>query len=97
MYVISMSIVVLSGSSDFQLRIWSVLDGSNPVTLKAHTKGITDSAVIDRGRNVLCKLSLFIYATLDTHMSFILIMSCIYYSLAASSRDGTIRLWECGD
>ncbi|GES75280.1 proteasomal ATPase-associated factor 1-like [Rhizophagus clarus] len=45
--------VVLSGASDFQLRIWSALDGSNPVTLKGHNKGVTDSAIIDRGRNVL--------------------------------------------
>ncbi|RUP50566.1 WD40-repeat-containing domain protein [Jimgerdemannia flammicorona] len=44
--------VILSGASDFQLRIWSALDGLNPVTLKGHR--------------------------------------------AASSRDGTIKLWECG-
>jgi hypothetical protein len=31
--------VVLSGSADFQLRIWSALDGINPVTLKGHRAG----------------------------------------------------------
>lgn len=29
--------VLLSGATDFQLKIWSILDGSNPVTLKGHT------------------------------------------------------------
>ncbi|KAI8351182.1 WD40-repeat-containing domain protein, partial [Blakeslea trispora] len=38
--------------ADFLLKIWSVMNGSNPVTLKGHT--------------------------------------------SASSRDGTIRLWNCG-
>ncbi|KAI8394131.1 WD40-repeat-containing domain protein [Radiomyces spectabilis] len=46
------SLVLLSGGADFQLKIWSLIDGSNPVTLKGHT--------------------------------------------SASSRDGTIRLWNCG-
>ncbi|KAI8058179.1 WD40-repeat-containing domain protein [Syncephalis plumigaleata] len=45
--------VILSGADDFQLRIWSALDGSNPVTLSGHTSGITCTAIIDRGRNVL--------------------------------------------
>ncbi|KAJ3080014.1 Proteasomal ATPase-associated factor 1, partial [Quaeritorhiza haematococci] len=44
--------VILSGASDFQLKIWG-LDGSNPVTLKGHTRGILDTAIISRGRNVL--------------------------------------------
>ncbi|KAI9033888.1 WD40-repeat-containing domain protein [Phycomyces nitens] len=30
-------LVLLSGASDFQVKIWSVLDGSNPVTLRGHT------------------------------------------------------------
>ncbi|KAI8646054.1 WD40-repeat-containing domain protein [Parasitella parasitica] len=46
------NLVVLTGGSDFLLKIWSVLDGSNPVTLQGHT--------------------------------------------SASSRDGTVKLWNCG-
>ncbi|KAI9599482.1 WD40-repeat-containing domain protein [Syncephalis fuscata] len=45
--------VVLSGASDFQLRIWSALDGSNPVTLTGHKGGITSTAIIAKGKNVL--------------------------------------------
>ncbi|KAI8072077.1 WD40-repeat-containing domain protein [Thamnidium elegans] len=45
----------LTGGADFQVKIWSVLNGSNPVTLKGHTSAIT-----------------------------------------TSSRDGTIKLWNCG-
>ncbi|KAI9355471.1 WD40-repeat-containing domain protein, partial [Pilaira anomala] len=43
--------------ADFQVKIWSVLNGSNPVTLKGHTSAITGTA---------------------------------------SSRDGTVKLWNCG-
>jgi hypothetical protein len=32
--------VLLSGATDFQVKIWSILDGSNPVTLKGHTAGM---------------------------------------------------------
>ncbi|CEI98398.1 hypothetical protein RMCBS344292_12507 [Rhizopus microsporus] len=46
------NLVLLTGGADFQLKIWSVIDGSNPVTLRGHT--------------------------------------------SASSRDGTIKLWNCG-
>ncbi|KAF7730427.1 hypothetical protein EC973_002234 [Apophysomyces ossiformis] len=45
--------VLLSGAADFQIKIWSVLDGSNPVTLKGHTSAVTDTAIVARGRNVL--------------------------------------------
>ena len=31
-------IVVLSGGGDFLLKVWSVLDGSCPVTMKGHIK-----------------------------------------------------------
>ncbi|KAJ3298707.1 Proteasomal ATPase-associated factor 1 [Borealophlyctis nickersoniae] len=44
--------VILSGATDMQLKIWGI-DGSNPVTLKGHTRGICDSGIIDRGRNVV--------------------------------------------
>ncbi|KAK2558083.1 Proteasomal ATPase-associated factor 1 [Acropora cervicornis] len=60
--------VVLSGGADLRLKIWSTEDGSCPVTLKGHTGGVVDTAIVDRGRNVL---------------------SC--------SRDGTARLWDCGE
>ncbi|SCV00484.1 LANO_0F07096g1_1 [Lachancea nothofagi CBS 11611] len=45
--------VLLSGSADMRLKIWSTLDGSNPRTLTGHTGPVTASAIIDRGRNVL--------------------------------------------
>ncbi|KAG0191573.1 hypothetical protein DFQ28_011549 [Apophysomyces sp. BC1034] len=45
--------ILLSGAADFQVKIWSVLDGSNPVTLKGHTSAITDTAIVAKGRNVL--------------------------------------------
>jgi len=33
-------IVILSGGGDFLLKIWSVLDGSCPITMKGHLKGL---------------------------------------------------------
>ncbi|KAK9728995.1 hypothetical protein K7432_000632 [Basidiobolus ranarum] len=45
--------VVLSGATDFRLKIWSVADGSNPVTLLGHTSAILDTAIIAKGRNVV--------------------------------------------
>ncbi|KAI9491452.1 WD40-repeat-containing domain protein [Zychaea mexicana] len=45
--------VLLSGASDFRAKIWSIQDGSNPVTLTGHTAGITDLAIVSRGKNVL--------------------------------------------
>ncbi|SMN22529.1 similar to Saccharomyces cerevisiae YGL004C RPN14 Proteasome-interacting protein involved in the assembly of the base subcomplex of the 19S proteasome regulatory particle (RP) [Maudiozyma saulgeensis] len=59
--------VILSASSDMQLKILSVEDGSNPRTFAGHTSTVTGSVIVGRGRNVL-----------------------------SSSKDGTIRLWECG-
>lgn len=35
------NLVVLTGGSDFLLKIWSVLNGSNPVTLQGHTSGMS--------------------------------------------------------
>lgn len=49
------NLVVLTGGADFQVKIWSVLNGSNPVTLQGHTSAITSTAIIAQGRNVLCK------------------------------------------
>ncbi|CAO3674242.1 unnamed protein product [Rhizopus stolonifer] len=47
------NLVLLSAGADFQLKIWSVLDGSNPVTLKGHKSAITSTAIIEKGRNIL--------------------------------------------
>ncbi|XP_023238754.1 proteasomal ATPase-associated factor 1-like [Centruroides sculpturatus] len=46
-------IVVLSGGADMQLKIWSVETGDCPVTLRGHKAAITDTAIVDRGRNVI--------------------------------------------
>ncbi|KAG2219687.1 hypothetical protein INT45_001859, partial [Circinella minor] len=73
--------VLLSGGSDFQAKIWSVQDGSNPVTLTGHTAGITDLAIVSVGRNVLS-----MYKNFAIH-------ECLNHT---SSRDGTVRLWHCG-
>jgi len=32
--------VLLTAATDLQIKIWSVLDGSCPVTLKGHSRGI---------------------------------------------------------
>ncbi|KAF9318957.1 hypothetical protein BG003_010261 [Podila horticola] len=45
--------LILSGGGDFLLKVWSALDGSCPVTMKGHVKPISDTAIIERGRNVL--------------------------------------------
>ena len=45
--------VVLTTSNDFTLSIMSAQDLSIPRTLKAHTRAVTDSAIISRGKNVL--------------------------------------------
>ncbi|ORZ03141.1 WD40-repeat-containing domain protein [Syncephalastrum racemosum] len=41
-----MHIVVLSGALDFRLKIWSVSDGSNPVTLTGHTSASSRDGTI---------------------------------------------------
>ncbi|KAI8865347.1 WD40 repeat-like protein, partial [Ramicandelaber brevisporus] len=45
--------VVLSGSGDFQLRIWDALSGACPVVLTGHRRSVTDVAIVERGRNVV--------------------------------------------
>ena len=45
--------VVLSGSADMRLRVTSVEDGRCPVTLVGHTGGVTDTAIIGRGKLVI--------------------------------------------
>lgn len=47
-----MSQVILSSSSDLSLRVFG-LDGSNPRTLKGHTRAVTSTAVIGVGKQVV--------------------------------------------
>jgi proteasomal ATPase-associated factor 1 len=44
-------IVILTGGVDMRLKIWSAQDGSCPRTFVGHTGGISDTAIIDKGRN----------------------------------------------
>jgi proteasomal ATPase-associated factor 1 len=46
-------IVVLSGSADMQLKIWSAETGQCPVTLCGHTAAVMDMCIIDKGRNII--------------------------------------------
>lgn len=50
------SVVLLTGSLDFTLRIWSVVSGQCAAVLKGHRGGVEDAAILGRGRNVLCTL-----------------------------------------
>ncbi|SCW01002.1 LAFE_0D02916g1_1 [Lachancea fermentati] len=45
--------VLLSSSSDMQVKIWSLDDGSNPRTLAEHRAAVTCTGIVDRGRNIL--------------------------------------------
>ncbi|DAZ98677.1 TPA: hypothetical protein N0F65_008803 [Lagenidium giganteum] len=45
--------VVLTGSLDFKLRIWSVDNGRCAAVLEGHLGGIEDTVIVGRGRNVL--------------------------------------------
>jgi proteasomal ATPase-associated factor 1 len=45
--------VAVSAGSDYQIKIWSVIDGSNPRTLTGHKGQINDLAIIGRGRNIV--------------------------------------------
>lgn len=46
--------VLLTGSLDFTLRIWS-MTGHCAATLRGHVGGVEDVAIVGRGRNVACK------------------------------------------
>lgn len=43
--------VLLSGSIDMRLKIWSLADESNPRTFYGHKSRITDACMVERGRN----------------------------------------------
>lgn len=45
--------VLLSASDDMQIKLWSLLDGSNPRTFVGHTSAVTDTVLVGRGRNFL--------------------------------------------
>ena len=42
-----------TGGSDMSVKIWSVEDGSCPVTLAGHKRGITALGMIERGMEVV--------------------------------------------
>jgi proteasomal ATPase-associated factor 1 len=45
--------VILSGGADTLVKIWSAETGQCAATLAGHSAGVTDLAVIERGRNVI--------------------------------------------
>ncbi|KAF1317845.1 Wd40 repeat-containing protein, partial [Globisporangium splendens] len=49
--------VLLTGSLDFTLRIWSVGSGKCAAILKGHRGGIEDIAILGKGRNVMSSSS----------------------------------------
>ena len=36
-----------------QLRIWDAVTGQCPVVLKGHTAAVLDTAIVERGKNVI--------------------------------------------
>ena len=46
-------IVILTGAADLRLKIWSAEDGSSPVTLTGHTRGVNDACPVEKGKNVV--------------------------------------------
>jgi len=46
-------IVGLTCGADLEIKIWSAKDGKCPVMLKGHTKAVTDTAVIERGKHII--------------------------------------------
>ena len=46
-------VVVLSGGADMQLRIWSAETGRCAATLRGHTGAVLDTAIVERGRNII--------------------------------------------
>lgn len=46
-------IVLLTAGSDTQLKIWSVGDGRCGATLIGHRAGVLDTAIVERGKNIV--------------------------------------------
>lgn len=44
---------MLSGSADMQLKVWSAETGQCAATMVGHRAGISDTAIVERGRNVV--------------------------------------------
>ena len=64
--------VILTNSNDFSLSIISADDLSVPRTLKGHSRAVTDSAIVSRGKNVLscakvCPLNLHLFVYQQPH------------------------------
>lgn len=47
--------VIMSGASDFQIKIWDLTNGECGATLKGHKGTINALDFINRGRNFICK------------------------------------------
>ncbi|KUF94142.1 hypothetical protein AM588_10004477 [Phytophthora nicotianae] len=70
--------VVLTGSLDFTLRIWSV-NGRCAAVMKGHLGGIEDVAIVGRGRNVLCTckgMQLEIFYEVDNNDRICVCLAC---------------------
>ena len=46
-------VVILTSGADMRLKIWSAEDGSCPRTLTGHTAPVTDTAIVDKGMNIV--------------------------------------------
>lgn len=58
---------------------------------------ISDTAIIDRGRNVVCKSTPFVFITNTrtyTQVGNALLTEIPPWTSIASSNDGTVKLWE---
>ena len=80
--------VILTTSNDFSLSVISAENLSVPRTLKAHTRAVTDSGIISRGKNVL--------SCAKVNSSKLLISRLHSQQISSTHQDGTIRLWDVG-
>uniref|UniRef100_K3X2R2 Uncharacterized protein n=1 Tax=Globisporangium ultimum (strain ATCC 200006 / CBS 805.95 / DAOM BR144) TaxID=431595 RepID=K3X2R2_GLOUD len=56
-HLLDVTRVLLTGSLDFTLRIWSVESGKCAAILKGHRGGVEDIAILGKGRNVMSSSS----------------------------------------
>lgn len=70
--------VVASGGADMTIRIWSAIDGTCPVTMKGHRGGVTDIAVVEKGRNIVCKFGFEIEKPWNLTKSTYIYIICMY-------------------
>ena len=45
--------MTLSGGADLRVKVFSAENGTCPVTLVGHKSGVSDVAIVDKGRNVV--------------------------------------------